>query len=261
MRIVLSRAGAGRAGGGHAAGVADRAAPRAATRRRTGYAAADRQPYRGWRPERAGRHARRRYRQHAVRAAQHARAAGGDRLGHQRVERVDPARVGRDRPGQYRSVAAHRRAGRLARRNRVEHGAADRDRAAERRQRAAGERRRAWRIGGGGARQRSGGRRGRDDARTGGGLEAHDRHHRGDRRHRLPDQHSRAQRGGRSGARGRAGPRLCGGGGRSALARAAQRGVGQGDQGADRKFDRRASAAAQRSPSEPGRRWPKSPRR
>ncbi len=98
-------------------------------------------------------------------------------------------------------------------------------------------RRGAWRFGGGGARQRSGRRRGRNDARVGGRLEAHDRHHRGDRGDRVSDQHSRAECSGGSGACRRTGTRLCGGGGGSAFTGPAQRGVGQGDQGADRELD------------------------
>jgi len=86
--------------------------------------------------------------------------------------------------------------------------------------------------------------RGRADPAGGGHDESHGRrfapdcrYRRRDRGHRVPDQYPRAQCRGRSGPSGRAGPRVCGGGERSALARAAQRGRGQRDQDDDRRFE------------------------
>ncbi len=84
----------------------------------------------------------------------------------------------------------------------------------------------------------AGGRRDGRDHRV---VEEDRRHHRRDRADRLPDQHAGAERRGRGGARRRSGPRLRGGRGRGAQPGAAQRGGGQGDQGADPGQRRRRS--------------------
>ncbi len=94
--------------------------------------------------------------------------------------------------------------------------------------------RQANRVGRCRARRFGGGRGGQHDAGYFGQL-AQDLGNRvGYRRHRVPDQHSGAERSGGSGPCRRAGQGFRGGGGRSALAGAAQRAGGQGDQGPDR---------------------------
>ena len=139
----------------------------------------------------------------------------------------------RNQPGQREPVAAHRRAGLVARGDRVFDGRDDQHRQAERRQRRPGEqaRRRRARPGGEG---RRGGFQGRDrHGRHQRRLEEDRGHHRRDRRDRVPDQSAGAERRGGSGARRRAGPRIRGGRDRGAQPRRSLGDGRQGDQGAD----------------------------
>ena len=82
----------------------------------------------------------------------------------------------------------------------VEHGAADRDGEAERRQRAPGQPARGDRIGSRAEGRRRGLAGGDHDELDHRKLEEDRRHHQRDRRHRLPDQHPRAERRRGSGA-------------------------------------------------------------
>jgi len=77
------------------------------------------------------------------------------------------------------------------------------------------------------------------------------RDHRRDRRHRLPDQHPGAERRGGSRAGWRAGPRLCGGGGRGALAGPAVGGCSAGNQDPDQRQRRAGSSKGPRWSARP----------
>ncbi len=115
-------------------------------RRRAGRGGFARRADRRGRPDAARRGARGRRHEHDGRDARHAGPPAVDDRRHPPGGRIDRGGEPRDRVGQSRSVAAHRAAGRVARRDGGEHGGADRDRQAERRERAAGERAREQRV-------------------------------------------------------------------------------------------------------------------
>ena len=106
-------------------------------------------------------------------------------------------------------------------------GAVGLDRQAERGQRTSGQSAGGQRVGRGRTRRFGGVGSGDDDAGDLGQLAQDFRDRVGDRWYCVPDQHPGAERGGGSGAGGRARQGLRGGGGRSALAGAAQRAGGQ----------------------------------